>query len=341
MLRITALLVVAIFTCSLVQAQALSTRDSVQTFYDSLFSLMRTKYLYRDSVDWNRVEADVRSQLDTAATFEASLGALTSYFDAAKADHCTVYYNDESYAATGPDLSSDDFSEQWMAKYSTEPAFEAKVIGGGEIGYILLPGMMYEDTSAANVSALAQLMYDQIAALKQRPEIKRWIIDLRFNPGGNIPPMLLALYDFLGDTDVWGMLDLEGQRTATYRLYHGKYGDGSHVEGSITPFGKTLTTAPVTLLTSIITASSGEIVVLAFKGRPDVLVVGEPSMGRTTTNDLRSLPFGIDFVLTLAIDCDRNGKTYSRIEPDVLVKKGDNFDDLMLDEKVIASGRRS
>ncbi|MFP3548221.1 S41 family peptidase, partial [Rhizobium sp. SIMBA_035] len=87
-------------------------------------------------------------------------------------------------------------SEQWKEKYAAKPGFEVKILDG-KLGYILMPGIKSFDFSAENTRKTAQSMYDQIAEVKAKNKLEGWVIDLRFNTGGNSAPMLLALYDFL------------------------------------------------------------------------------------------------------------------------------------------------
>jgi C-terminal processing protease CtpA/Prc len=74
------------------------------------------------------------------------------------------------------------------------------------------------------------------------------------------------------------------------------------------------------LLTGNNTASAGEIVALAFKGRENVYLYGEPTAGLTTANATYSLSDGSLLVLTVCKEADRNGKICDgRILPDMTI----------------------
>ena len=100
-----------------------------------------------------------------------------------------------------------------------------------------------------------------------------WILDLRFNTGGNSAPMLLALYDFLGDTVIWGELNEHKKLVGKYKLVKGNYIHKSQTIASIIPNGELLDKVKVALITGMFTGSSGEVTALAFKGRQKTILL--------------------------------------------------------------------
>ena len=90
----------------------------------------------------------------------------------------------------------------------------------------------------------------------------------------------------------------------------------------------------VAVLISGLTASSGEVTALAFKGRSNTIFIGEKTLGKTTSNMVVTLPFDARMPLSIGYDCDRNGIYYQQIIPDVVVSKQDNFDDLLQDKNI-------
>ncbi len=180
----------------------------------------------------------------------------------------------------------------------------------------------------------AQPLYDQIAKLKSDHKVEGWIIDLRFNTGGNATPMLLALYDFLANQEIWSELDEDKKIVRTYRMANGSYLQKSRKIASIKPTGELLDKARVALITGIFTGSSGEVTALAFKGRPGSIFIGENTAGFTTSNMSVPLPFNTTLALTSGYDGNRDGIYYPHISPDVVVSKQDNFEDLMKDLNV-------
>ncbi|KGO87058.1 peptidase S41 protein [Flavobacterium rivuli WB 3.3-2 = DSM 21788] len=321
-----------IFSLHLNAQQTSASKDSISVFYGKLFSALKKEYLYKDKTDWKVVEAETNKNLLQYENFKESLKEVAVLFGKIEATHCKVFYQDKGYSVPVKFLP-ENFSDQWKAKYASKPAFEAKVIDG-KYAYILIPAITFSDVSSKNIHKIAQPLYDKIAALKTQNNIEGWIIDLRFNTGGNIYPMLLALYDLLGDDNVWGTLDINKKQIGTIELSGGKYIDNSSKVSYIDPKGVLLDKAKVAVITGSLTASSGEVTAMAFKGRPNAIFIGEQTMGMTTSNSMRSLPYGATLVLSIAYDCDRNGVFYEHIVPDIAISKKDNLDDLLSDENI-------
>ena len=312
----------------------ITVQDSVKTFYDALFSALKKKYLYAKAVDWHVAEAGTRQNLVQYDNFASSLSEIKPLFDKIGATHCNVYYKQNKYAATGKKITNTAYSKQWANKMATKPDFEVKVLNE-KYGYILMPNMVFFDLSAKNMHEKAQTLYDQIYAIKARHKLEGWIVDLRFNSGGNEAPMILALYDFLGDNLLWGSLDVNKKQYGQSKLEKGKYLYNGKTVSHINPNGDLLDKMKVAVITGIATASSGEITALAFKGRANTVFIGESTYGATTGNVPAPLPFDSIIALTTSYDCDRNGNYYERIVPDITVSKGDNFDDVNLDKNIL------
>lgn len=313
--------------------KAKTSQDSIKVFYNQLFSTLKKGYLHKKSVDWQHVESETEQDLKKYNNFKNSLDEIKTLFSKIEATHCAVYNNQRKYAVTANIPTKENFSDQWKKKNEAKPDFEAKVIDG-KYGYILMPKMVFSDVSTEKIHKIAQPLYDQIADVKTKNKIEGWIIDLRFNTGGNAEPMLLSLYDFLGDNDIWGTLDVNKKQESKCKLSKGIYVCNSKKESYITPKGNLLDNTKVALITGLITASAGEVTALAFKGRPSTVFIGETTLGYTTGNILAKLPFDFMMALTTSYDSDRNNTYYERIVPDIAVSKEDNFDNLLLDKNI-------
>lgn len=310
-----------------------TTQDSINVFYDALFSALKKGYLHRNAVNWPLIEEETNQDLKKYDGFKNSLQEVKLLFDRIKATHCIVYDKGTKYAATGKAIVKESFSEQWKKKFDSKPGFEARLLDG-KYGYILMPPMVFFDISSDHIHQIAQPLYDQIAKIKTNPNVSGWIVDLRMNTGGNSWPMLLALYDLLGDNAVGGSLNLDKKQISTIRLANGKYLFDKQKISYINPEGELLDQAKVAVITGPITGSSGEVTAMAFKGRANTCFIGENTLGFTTGNMSWPLPFDITMALTISYDCDRNGNYYETITPDIAVSRLDNFDDLLLDGNI-------
>ncbi|RZJ79015.1 MAG: peptidase S41 protein, partial [Chryseobacterium sp.] len=291
-----------------------TSQDSITIFYNQLFNHLENSYLHKNEVNWKEVKAETKINLAKYDRFESSLGEIKSLFDQIKADHCSVYYRDRKYGGSTKSISS-EVSEAWKIKYKSKPEAEVKILEG-DIGYILMPKIVFSTVNEKNTHAAAQPIYNKIANIKINQQIKGWVIDLRLNSGGNSAPMLLALYDFLGNNPIWSSVNLKGKKVSTINLDQGVYYDNGIKQGFINPVTPSLDQAKVALIIGPATASAGEIVALAFKERPNTIFIGEQSYGATTSNIQAQLPFESYMALTTAIDADRNGKVYDHVTPD-------------------------
>ena len=156
-----------------------------------------------------------------------------------------------------------------------------------------------------------------------KPPVCGWMIDLRLNHGGDIWSYIAGVGPILGEGDLGGFEYLDGRREPwSYRdgevLWNNEYREESGVDGSIyTP--KRVT--PVALLTSSATQAAGELMVVAFQGRPDIRSFGEPTRGLPTLFTHTTLSDGSRLFVSGANSFDRNGTIYSvPIAPDVFVE---------------------
>lgn len=316
-----------------VNAQKLKTsQDSTKVFYDKIFKSLEVAYLHKKDFDWKKLKAETFENLEKAKDFKSSLKEVKILLEKIGADHSKVMYQGKNY---GPavEISWENFSKQWMTKFAAKPQFEAKILDE-KYGYILMPSISFDDFSSENVHRIAQPLYDKIAGLKTNNKLEGWIVDLRFNTGGNSAPMLLALYDLLGDNVVWGTLDADKKLINSTKLNKGVYDQGEKKPSYIKPSGGLADKSKVAVIIGGLTASSGEVTALAFKGRSNTIFIGEKTLGKTTSNMVVTLPFDARMPLSIGYDCDRNGNYYEQIIPDITVSKQDNFDDLLQDKNI-------
>lgn len=332
MKKIIILLLILSFTVNANAQKYQTSKDSIKAGYDAIFSKLQQGFLYKDSVDWQIVKAETEVSLSKYSNFKTSLNEIVPLFSKINATHCAIHYRDKAYNIAAK-FSPESFNDQWKKKYATNPGFETKIIDN-KYGYILMPALNFLDTRPRNVNKIAQNLYNQINELKNKNEINGWIIDLRFNTGGNSWPMLLALYDFLGDNNISATLDGHKRQISMASLSQGNYIVNSETSFHINPKGKLLDKAKVAIITGVVTASSGEVVAMAFKNRPNTLFIGENSAGFTSANYGEKLPFGMLMILTKEYNSDRNGNYYAKITPDIYVSKQDNFDNLLLDKNI-------
>ena len=182
------------------------------------------------------------------------------------------------------------------------------------IGYLALPGAAaFRDVNGHYIAAADTVLENA----KQR-RICGWILDLRDDTGGDVWPMLVATQPLLG-SGIVGYFVPTGRPRISVRVTRSAAYQGSTVMAhAATPNRPTLAGAPVAVITGPHTASSGEFLTVAFRGRPRSLFLGLPTSGVPTANDTFRLSDGAVLALTTAHDADRTGHVYpdAHIQPD-------------------------
>ena len=149
--------------------------------------------------------------------------------------------------------------------------------------------------------------------LKAMPDaLQGVIIDLRGNRGGNMYPMIAAVHRFLPD-------DVILKFSSRHRLMSV---NTAFVMRSVGLEQQSLIHCPVALLTDEWTASSGEAVLICFRGLENTRTFGSPTAGYCSCNQPFSLPGGSLLVLTTGEDVARTGESFcdDPIEPEVLTE---------------------
>lgn len=138
------------------------------------------------------------------------------------------------------------------------------------------------------------------------------IIDLRGNRGGNMYPMIAAVHRFLPDDIILQLRTRHNNMKINVAYVMKVAGVGQQ-----TPID-----CPVALLTDEWTGSSGEAVLLCFRGLTNARTFGAPTAGYASCNQPFNLPGGSKLVLTTGEDVARTGEVFcdDPIEPDMLTE---------------------
>ncbi|MHB9864194.1 S41 family peptidase [Streptomyces sp. YIM S03343] len=183
---------------------------------------------------------------------------------------------------------------------------------GDHIGYLSLPTVQGSDATYVRYVREGR----EAVAKDDRPGACGWVVDLRHNQGGNNWPMLAVAGPILGDGKVGMFVDPDG-KTYPWTIHHGspRQNGKPYNWGDSTPV--TNAHAPVAVLTDGRTASAGEAVAVAFRGRPRTRSFGEDTFGVPTGNNDHGLSDGAVLKLTELKDADRTGRSYDApIPPD-------------------------
>jgi len=279
---------------------------------DEALALMQKHYYKKDSVNWDSLVVAAKSRLVASESCEDAFQTVNWCFSLLSEAHsyimpsarAALYNNDTVQLKRKPPIN------QLVGEIKTELFTDRR------IAYISVPWV--STTDSAICTRIADSLQNLIAGL-DGSGISKWIIDLRKNTGGNCWPMLAGIGPLLGEGVCGYFVSGDDKVPIVYR--NGAAMQGRHVRCRVSglPY-KTKLNNNIIILTGNRTASSGEIVALAFKGKKDVLQYGEPTAGLTTANSSYKLSDNSMLVLTVSQEADRNGIIYKgAINPDELI----------------------
>ncbi|MDG6103729.1 S41 family peptidase [Dactylosporangium aurantiacum] len=247
-------------------------RRRVRRYLLHALDVIESTALHRDTVDWPATRADALAGCADAVTYAGTHDTIAAVLRRAGGAHSGLR-RPGVRGAGGP--------------ATAVPTGD--VVGGA--GHLRLPSCAgehraYRDAGLRTVRGLAAA------------GVTGWVVDLRGNQGGNMWPMLAVLAPLLPDGVLGHFVPPDGpDRTWTLR------------RGRVLLDGRTLARAPVggvsgtgriAVLTDGRTASSGEAVAVALRGRPHVRGFGAATAGMTSANETHLLRDGARMHVTVA-----------------------------------------
>ena len=188
----------------------------------------------------------------------------------------------------------------------------------GAIGYISLPGNSEEFADQYQAAGTALMRRLQVG------HPTGWILDLRNNNGGDVWPMLGGVQPLLGSGPIGSFVSPPAPPQVIRMAPTEIIVDGE-VVSRMAAAAQDTSSHPVVVLTGPVTASAGELVAIAFRGRPCSASMGSRTQGVPTGNHLFELSDGAQLILTMTAEADRTGHVYpdAPVAPDVEV--GTNY----------------
>lgn len=312
-------LLIVLFLIIVPAASAQTTvSDSSRAVIDSVYTLIKTRSLHRNQVDWQLVDKQFESEVDSAGSFDTALNAFRGVFKALDDVHSAIYYNGRGIGYFRPSESKRDVSA--LITQSREQAGQpAGELLNGDIGYVLVPA--YGPQGQEAIDKATQGLRDVVCDLATSAT-KGWIVDLRLNEGGNIYPMLSGLGDLLGDGLVAQMVDIEGNPIMRWSIREGILYLGEYKTTAVDRRCPEAQQAPhVAVLVGPATFSSGQIAAIAFSGWARARLFGEPTAdGYATSNQWYQVTPALGLNLSEAYFADRSNTVHEGIVlPDEVV----------------------
>lgn len=305
---------------------------------DSLYTFIKFNSIHRTTVDWNKIDKSFNEQIKTAKSLNDTMNCFVTVLRSLNDVHSQIFLNDQYY---GHYPSFDDSVLVWIKPLNDKAISMTNIIHSEilakEIGYIRIPSFQVFDSKQIN--AYAQSLADSVSKLSKKCK-KGFIIDLRLNGGGNVYPMLTGLSQLLGNKTVGYETDVKDSIIRTWEIKNGNFIIGGYQTTDIkVKSNSNLAKVPIVVILGPVAKSSGSMVAIAFKGRPNTYFIGEPTAdGYTTSNGY--FQFASNLTLNFATNyvADRNRQVYkTTVNPDLTINQRDNFDNLLNDVKIKAA----
>jgi len=281
---------------------------------DEALTCMKKHYYRKDWIQWEDLTNAARTRLRVSGKCDDANEVIGWCFEQLNEQHSFLMaparaarYNFDTTNLSGapaPSLSElvGEIKGEWLHD---------------SIAYLTIPWVSTTDSLIC--AHIADSLQELIARLDSRG-ITRWIIDLRKNSGGNCWPMLAGIGPLLGEGVCGYFVAAEERIPISYR--DGAAFQGRHIgcrvsrEGYRTQFAR----KSIVVLTSRRTVSAGEIVAMAFKGKDQAYLFGEPTAGLTTANATYSLSDHSMLVLSVCREADHTGRIWEgSIVPDKVI----------------------
>jgi len=247
--------------------------------------------LYAHGEEWNQTKENALQQMENAEEYEDTYPILEEAIQVAGGDHSFFVY---------PDEQTND---------NPANAFPTATI---EENILILNIPAFGSPDMSENQKYADTLNNAI----QNETYQGIIINLADNTGGDMGPMVAGISSLIPDGTVI-KFQYASDMTDEAILENGTFtGGGTSVTVETT---EKVTDVPIAVVINKLTASSGEMTALAFKGLENVQFFGENSLGFTSGNSQMELYDDTIMQLTTSTIIDRTGTEYENtpIEPDI------------------------
>ncbi|MFT3823115.1 MAG: S41 family peptidase [Chitinophagaceae bacterium] len=287
----------------------LSCKDNAAHLLEEALNIMQKNYYKRTAISWEDLRGTATERLASAGSCEEAFEVITWCLSQLDEKH--------SYIMPTPKAAVYNYDTTLLV---SRPALKlltgeikAELIDDS-IGYISVPWISTTDSVICTL--LADSLQNAIARLDQQG-VSKWIVDLRKNTGGNCWPMLAGIGPLLGDGTCGYFISDNSKIAISYRngaSYQGRY---VRCQATGNGYRTRVNSKRIAVLTGSQTSSSGELLALAFKGKDQTYIYGEPTAGLTTANATYTLSDHSMLVLTVCREADRTGKIcFGKVQPD-------------------------
>jgi carboxyl-terminal processing protease len=292
-------------------------QTSIKALLDSVIIKAKETSLYSSTVNWDSLQKQIYAKAENAKTIEDLKPAFETLLNGLRDNHGKII-NAKTYRPIAwftdyknqrhIDVRKFD-SEIWKIVNDTALKFEYTILKN-KIGYLKIVGI----APNVDIEKESKIIRAAVNALSKQ-QIEKWIIDLRYNGGGNMHPMMAGIASLVGNGIVGSLVNLQKKKLFNWEIKEGNFIYDGYQAVTLPENVKHKKFPKIAVLTSRWTVSSGEIVATTLKGRPNSKFFGEATGGFTTNNGWEILNSEIILNISTGIFCDRNGMAYENNIP--------------------------
>ena len=269
--------------------------ETPSAYVEHALDLLERFHMNREQVDWDAMRNAVTVLSAHAQTPRDTHSALRAAVVAMGDNHGYLYIPRPRQQASG----------QPGKEAAVPPMPEGEALDG-DIGYLMLPRLTTVGGNEKVGTQYRELLIQTLEGLDSSARCG-WVLDLRKNGGGNMWPMLNGLDPLLGDGPFGFFVGIEG-RAAWVRTQDAIASQGGgEVDTGEPQYALANAAAPVAVLFGPRTASTGEMVAVAFAGRESSRSFGARSANYTTAVRPFELSDGAVLGVTSSKVAYRNG----------------------------------
>lgn len=287
-------------------------QTNVKALIDAVLNKAKETSMYSASVNWDSLQREVyikagsaKSIRDLKPAFEALLNGLRDHHGKvldAKNYNYIAWFTDNKNRRHTDNRTFD--TDTWKVVNDTSLQFEYALLKDG-IGYLKIVGI------GPNVDIEKESIKIRTAVVSlARQKANKWIIDLRYNGGGNMHPMMTGIAPLIGNGIAGAIVNVKNEKLYDWEIKASNFIYGGYQAVTLPDSPTFENHPPIAVLTSRWTVSSGEIVATSLKGRPHTHFFGEATGGYTTADGWEVINDEVILVISTGTYSDRNGTVY-------------------------------
>lgn len=294
------ILIIAINACG-------QKNNEVQIVLDGLISHAEEASLYRNKVNWDTLKPKIHKLAKDAQTVNDLTPALKYLLKSLEDEHGRVFYNNQiiaNYYSNELKEHQKSFESEIYNKIQMGQTYEFhSEMLENKIGYIRIVGLPMGDNEK-----MASEIQSQVCKLINSG-VQNWIVDLRYNGGGNMNPMVEGIALLIGNGIVGGSEGLTKTENSIWKIEDNNfYNDDYSIE--LQDNCEQKNNPKIAILTSLYTASSGEAIAIIFKGKERTRFFGQKTLGMITVTDWEIINDSTTMTISVSYYKDRDGNIY-------------------------------